>query len=182
MTQQTRCRRCPPQPNANLRSMIVSKSHPFSYMLTYGLCINDRYDSVKIVFSYLFTYILMPCWLKSSFFTYVLFMNDQRKYVKRRHFLIYILTICLRQIETNWQKSSFSYLFTLTYCEQSTQVGKKSTFLLTYLHTYVLLVKVVFLTYVLSAIDRRKFVQGRHFTYLLTCLLMSCILMIDTSR
>ena len=48
---------------------------------------------------------------------------------------------------------------------------KSLFFLLNYLHTYVFLVKVVFLTYVLSAINRRKLVKGRHFTYLLTYML-----------
>ena len=124
--------------------------------------------------------IIMRYRVKVVFFTHVPFANDQHKYVKSRHFLVYILTFYLRMIDKIWWKSSF-FILTLTYCEQSTQVGKKSTFF-TYLHPYMLLVKIVFFTYILSAINRCKLVKGRHFTYLLTCLLMSCISMIDKSR
>ena len=59
MTQQTRCRRCPSNQMPTYDRWLLAKKHPFSYKLTYVLCINDRYKSVKIVYSYLFTHILM---------------------------------------------------------------------------------------------------------------------------
>jgi len=110
-TQQTRCRRCPPNQMPTYDRWLLAKKHPFSYMLTYVLCINDRYKSVKIVFSYLFTYILMPCWLKSSL----------------------LHTSCLRMTNANsWKVVIFLFTYLHSICEWSKQIGKSRL-----LHSYL---------------------------------------------
>jgi len=47
VTQQTRCRRCPSNQMPTYDRWLLAKKHPFSYMLTYVLCMNDRYNCKK---------------------------------------------------------------------------------------------------------------------------------------
>ena len=56
-------------------------------MLTHVLYINDRYKSVKVIFFYIFAYILT--------------VNDQRQLVKS-HLFTYLPTSSFRTIDANW--------------------------------------------------------------------------------
>jgi len=142
--------------------------------------------------------------------TYVLYINDRYKSVKVVFLHICLNPDCERSTPVS-KKVIFLHTYLLPVFERSTQIGKKSSFyILTYMLTYVMYandryksVKVIFLhtclhpdcerltpvsenhflhTYLRTVCKRRhKLVKRCYFTYLLPCLLMSCIQMTNTS-
>ena len=101
-TQQTRWRRCPPNQMPTYDRWLLAKKTSFflhAYLRSVYQWLIQVGKNRLFLLIYLHTYALL---VKVISFTYVLFANDQRKFIKSRHFLIYILTFYLRMIETNW--------------------------------------------------------------------------------